>query len=99
MIKRIVCMEVRPEAIENVEKILRENFFKIQSFKGCLHLEILKDHDMSNRFFSYSIWESSADLENYRSSEFFKKFWKNLKTNFQTKARAWSLVPVEFKPA
>lgn len=97
MIKRIVCMEIYPERIPEVEKILSQNFNKIKSFKGCLHLEILRDKNEPNRFFSYSEWKSVDDLENYRSSEFFGMFWRQLRKNFQAKAKAWTLESVPLK--
>lgn len=94
MIKRIVCMEIHPDRTTEVEKILSENFHKIKSFNGCLHLEILRDKNEPNRFFSYSEWRSIDDLENYRSSEFFGVFWRQLRKNFQAKAKAWTLESV-----
>lgn len=87
-------MEINPERTTEVEKILRDNFHKIKSFKGCLHLEILRDKTEPNRFLSYSEWKSIDDLENYRSSEFFGIFWRQLRKNFQSKAKAWTLEPI-----
>lgn len=96
MIKRLVSMEIQPDLLEEAEKILKENVHKIRSFKGCMHLQILRDINVPNRIFSYSEWNSLQDLENYRSSEFFRLFWKKLKKNFQTKAIAWTLESIPY---
>ncbi|MFN7100290.1 MAG: putative quinol monooxygenase, partial [Flavobacterium sp.] len=42
-------------------------------------------------FFTYSYWESEADLENYRNSALFKEVWAYTKAFFNDKPEAWSV--------
>ncbi len=63
---------------------------KIASFEGCLSVEILRDIDDENIFFSYSFWEKKEDLENYRYSAIFREIWTKTKSMFSERAKAWS---------
>jgi heme-degrading monooxygenase HmoA len=67
---------------------------QIRNFPGCQHLELLKDVRHEGVYFTISIWESEASLENYRNSDLFKSTWKQTKVLFETKAVAWSLSEV-----
>ncbi len=62
----------------------------IASFKGCHKVEILRDVNQRNIFFSYSLWDSEDDLNNYRHSEKFKEIWTKTKQMFSEKTIAWS---------
>lgn len=72
----------------------REIHSKIKSFEGCTHLEIYRDLNLSNVFFSYSHWDSENDLENYRKSEFFKTTWTKVRAMFSDRPVAWSVEKV-----
>lgn len=63
----------------------------IINFEGCSHLEILQDIEKKNIFFTYSKWESEANLENYRKSDFFRTIWPNTKKMFSAKPEAWTV--------
>ena len=63
----------------------------IRSFQGCHGLELLKDSTDKRTFFTLSKWDSESDLENYRSSPFFKTTWSKAKELFEEKAMAWTL--------
>ena len=62
----------------------------IKGFKGCIHLELLRDTKNSNVFFTYSHWKDESFLELYRKSDFFIDIWSNVKILFDDKPIAWS---------
>lgn len=68
-----------------------ENKEKIRNFKGCNLLELYRDKNDTNTFFTYSYWESEADLEAYRNSKLFKAVWGKTKALFNNKPEAWSV--------
>jgi hypothetical protein len=68
---------------------------KIRNSKGCNFLELYRDKNEPNTFFTYSYWESEADLETYRNSELFKVVWGKTKALFDNKPEAWSVDKVE----
>ncbi len=63
----------------------------IRNFEGCLFLELYRDKDQTNCFFTYSFWENDAALERYRHSELFKNVWAETKAMFNAKPEAWSV--------
>lgn len=64
---------------------------QIAGFKNCYGVELLRDKNDSQIFFTYSKWESETDLNNYRDSELFKLVWSQTKVMFEQKAEAWSV--------
>jgi quinol monooxygenase YgiN len=95
MIIRIVKMTFEETQSDNFKTFVSEVRPKIRSFKGCLYLDILQDMHHRNIFFSYSHWESEADLENYRRSDFFKGTWSKASQWFKDRPQAWSTVKYE----
>ncbi len=91
MFVRIVKMGFEPSKIDSFLENFEENKLKIRHFKGCIFLELYRDKDNRNQFFTYSYWESEADLENYRNSELFGKVWAETKVFFNQKPEAWSV--------
>jgi hypothetical protein len=91
MFTRIVKMEFKSEQIpaflDNFETVKE----KIRSFSGCQFLELYRDKNNSDIFFTYSKWEVESDLENYRNSDLFKGVWATTKPMFRSKAKAWSV--------
>ena len=91
MFTRIVKMQFEKESIP----VFLANFeavkAKIRNFPGCTFLELYNDKNDETIFFTYSRWNDETDLENYRSSELFKKVWSVTKPMFKTKAEAWSV--------
>lgn len=81
-------------AEENVDTFL-ENFDnnkeKIRAVDGCEFLQLLRDKDNTNQFFTYSFWNKQEDLENYRQSDLFKGVWAKTKVLFNAKPEAWSV--------
>lgn len=92
MITRIVKMTFREDAIDEFTALFTERKATIRGFEGCTHLELWRDHDATNIFFTYSKWNTEDDLNNYRFSPFFKDTWTKTKVLFAGKAEAWSVV-------
>ncbi len=96
MIKRIVKMSFQPDKVEDFKAIFKENWKFIAGFKGCSHVELLRDKIHPNIFFTYSIWENENDLNAYRDSELFEKVWSRTKVLFNEKPQAWSVDELKF---
>ena len=88
-------------AEEHVQTFL-ENFHnnkeKIRAVEGCEFLQLLRDIDNTNQFFTYSFWNKQADLDNYRNSDLFKSVWAKTKVLFNEKPQAWSVEKVVSLP-
>ncbi len=91
MIKRIVKMTFRAEAVPEFLAIFEESKLKIRAFNGCQHLELLRDTSQPNTLFTLSHWQSEAALDAYRQSDLFISTWKRTKLLFAEKAEAWSV--------
>lgn len=76
-----------PAFLENFESIKD----KIRSAPGNKLLELYQDKNNKSIFFTYSYWETEADLENYRNSAFFDEVWTFTKKLFNDKPEAWSV--------
>jgi heme-degrading monooxygenase HmoA len=76
-----------PAFLENFE-IMKS---KIRNATGNRLLELYQDKENSSIFFTYSYWETEADLENYRQSELFYDVWAFTKKLFNDKPEAWSV--------
>lgn len=76
-----------PAFLENFE-LMKE---KIRNARGNRLLELYRDKENTNVFFTYSYWETEADLENYRKSELFYDVWTFTKKLFNDKPEAWSV--------
>jgi quinol monooxygenase YgiN len=91
MFVRIVKMsfyqEHIPAFLENFE-IMKT---KIRNAEGNRLLELYQDKENPSIFFTYSYWETEADLENYRQSELFFDVWAFTKKLFNDKPEAWSV--------
>jgi heme-degrading monooxygenase HmoA len=83
-----------PKFLENFD-IMKE---KIRGAKGNCFLELYQDKDNPCIFFTYSFWETEADLENYRQSELFYDVWAFTKKLFNGKPEAWSVDKVVSLP-
>ncbi|MFZ0597667.1 MAG: antibiotic biosynthesis monooxygenase family protein [Flavobacterium sp.] len=91
MFVRIVKMsfheEKIPDFLENFESVKN----KIRNAEGNRFLELYQDKNDKCIFFTYSYWETEADLENYRKSELFNTVWSFTKKLFNAKPEAWSV--------
>lgn len=91
MLIRIVKLSFSPENINEFIEIFNINEKNIRNFKGCRLLELYRDKDNPNIFFTNSYWDSEEYLESYRNSELFKNIWAKTKTLFNDKPMAWSV--------
>lgn len=91
MIIRIVKMTFELRHVEHFQSLFVGWAPQIRSFHGCTHLALLHDVNDPRVFFTYSHWESPADLEAYRNSDVFAGVWPVVKTLFTAPAEAWTL--------
>ena len=80
MIVRQVKLTFQSLHVEDFLELFYSVEEKIKTFPGCQKLELLQDINNKNIFFTYSIWNSEADLELYRNSKLFESVWKKTKT-------------------
>jgi quinol monooxygenase YgiN len=92
MIVRIVRMEFAPEKVETFLEVFNATKTQIRHFPGVLHLELHRDADLPNVFFTYSHWENAEFLEAYRVSELFATVWSQTKVLFSGRPQAFSLI-------
>ena len=83
-------MSFEPSKIVKFLANFETNKSKIRNFEGCNFLELYRDKNNTNIFFTYSYWNSEEDLNNYRHSDLFKSVWANTKPLFNNKPEAWS---------
>ena len=96
MIKRIVRLTFRPEAVEAfLSEVFEQSKGSIRAFPGCRHMELLQQQGQPHILFTLSIWESEAALEAYRQSELFRSTWARTKAGFAEKAEAWTVEVVD----
>lgn len=94
MIIRIVKMTFAPQHVGSFLNLFETNRDRIASFEGCSHLELWRDKENPDVFFTYSHWKDESYLEEYRQSELFNKVWTENKNYFAAKPEAWSLTKV-----
>lgn len=98
MFVRIVKMSFQEDKIETFLENFEEKKDYIRNFDGCRFLELYRDKNHPNIFFTYSYWNTEADLENYRHSDLFKGVWAKTKILFNDKPHAWSVDKIESLP-
>lgn len=91
MIKRIVKLTFAPGKAADFLVIFEEMKNQIRGFEGCRHLELWHSRAEESVFFTMSIWDSEAHLDEYRQSEIFERTWQRTKALFATRAEAWSV--------
>lgn len=84
-------MSFDPDNIPQFLDNFHQNQNAIRNFPGCQLLELYRDKNQSNIFFTYSYWDHTKSLENYRQSELFQQVWTKTKPLFNAKPEAWSL--------
>ena len=91
MFVRIVKMGFKEDKIEEFLNNFEQVKSNIRNFEGCQFLELYRDKNNRNTFFTYSYWVDENALENYRHSDLFKKVWAETKVHFNAKPEAWSV--------
>lgn len=90
MIKRIVKLTFREDATEEFLSVFHESKDKIRAFPGCQYMELQRQINPNNVFFTLSIWDSEEALNAYRHSDVFKATWAKTKVLFNDRPKAWS---------
>lgn len=98
MFVRIVKMSFDPSKIEMFLVNFEASKNLIRNFEGCEFLELYRDKENTNVFFTYSFWTKESDLENYRHSELFKEVWAETKVLFNARPEAWSVDKIHSLP-
>ena len=83
-------MTFEEKCVEDFLSLFEATKQKIRASEGCLHLELLRDVDNPNIFFTSSHWNSTTDLNKYRDSALFAHVWPRTKVWFAAKPEAWS---------
>lgn len=91
MLIRIVKLTFESEETDFFLKTFKKKKQYIRGFEGCSHLELYRDQDHRNIFFTYSFWKDDAALQTYRKSALFKEIWSTIKPKFSARAQAWSV--------
>jgi len=91
MLIRIVKMSFHPENIPAFLANFEKMKTSIRNADGNRFLELYQDKNDPCIFFTYSFWETEADLENYRKSALFDEVWTFTKKLFNAKPEAWSV--------
>ncbi|MEY2830339.1 MAG: hypothetical protein RIQ33_2197 [Bacteroidota bacterium] len=91
MIIRIVKLTFKPEMVNEFIEIFNSSKALIKNCEGCESVELLNDVARKNIYFTYSLWQSETDLNNYRQSDLFKMVWAKTKILFGDKPEAWSV--------
>lgn len=90
MVTRIVKLTMQENEIETFKTYFATVCEIIRSQEGCHLLQAWQDIHHPEIFFTYSIWTAEEDLDRYRDSAFFLKFWKTVKPWFGAKTEVWS---------
>ncbi|HLT32453.1 MAG TPA: antibiotic biosynthesis monooxygenase family protein [Aquaticitalea sp.] len=91
MFVRIVKMSFEPSKIDAFLANFEAKKHHIRNFDGCEFLELYRDKNNPNLFFTYSYWNDENDLERYRNSALFKEVWAETKVLFNDRPEAWSV--------
>lgn len=73
-----------------VSEVFEQSKEKIRAFKGCRHMELLRQKNKPNVMFTLSIWDNEDALNAYRASELFADTWAKTKALFADRAEAWT---------
>jgi quinol monooxygenase YgiN len=94
-IVRIVRMSFKPEHVLEFLNQFNQVKNEVRAFDGCLHLALLRDQTEKNVFYTYSLWESEGHLALYRNSPLFEETWTGIKSWFNAKPQAYTLLQIE----
>lgn len=92
LLRRIVRLEFDPARVAEFTVFFTQNRETIASFPGCVSLDLFRDAEAENVYYTFSLWESEAALEAYRHSDTFRNLWAFAKARFSGKPQAYSLL-------
>ena len=84
-------MTFQPDKVNDFLQAFELRKERIGNFEGCSGVELLRDINQPNIFFTYSKWQNASALEKYRQSELFQTTWDEVKPLFNGKPEAWSV--------
>jgi quinol monooxygenase YgiN len=85
-------MEFNPDKTGEFIKIFNESKPFIERSEGCIKVELFRDSELENVFYTHSLWENEKFLNKYRKIDFFTETWNKTKKLFSGKPKAFSLV-------
>ena len=68
-----VNVKIKPEETENFKEFLQQEMKDVKQFSGCEHFHLYEDIYNPNAFLLYEEWQTLADFDAYRQSDFFKQ--------------------------
>ena len=92
MIVRIVKLSFTESFVSEFESQFPSIKNIVEGIEGCNSVILLKGQD--HTYFTYSLWNSEADLEAYRNSITFQNIWAIFKPHFVAPAQAWTTVQI-----
>ena len=90
MITRIVRLTFHPHHVPSFLEIFAQSSALIRASEGCKGVRLMRDTEQLHVFFTISLWESPAHLEQYRQSELFRSTWARTKVLFAAPPMAHS---------
>jgi heme-degrading monooxygenase HmoA len=90
MIKRLVKLTFQADKTDEFIEIFESSKDKIRAMSGCQHVELLRDENTANVFFTLSLWDTEGSLDAYRHSDLFRTTWAKTKVLFSDKPAAWT---------
>ena len=91
MITRIVKLTFEEERVADFLAFFDTIKHVVNEFPGCYGMKLYQDVNQPNIIMTYSHWQSTEDLNNYRDSEQFGNIWPKIKPWFKDKPEAWSV--------
>ena len=91
MIVRLVKLTFLPDFSEEFYRIYVEKESRIASWPGCSGVKLYQDVNHPAIYFTWSLWESEAHLNDYRHSAFFQETWAVVKKHFAAPPEARNL--------
>jgi len=88
-------MEFEPSKVQEFMNIFNASKLKIRAMEGCESLELLRDVEKENVFYTHSVWLSVNYLNKYRESAVFKETWSKTKVLFSGAPIAFSMNSLE----
>ena len=95
MIIKIVKLIIEKEKVDEFQLFFKKSKLSISNFNVNNYVVLIKETEERNIFFSCSYWKNEEMFENYRNSNFFQGLWKNTKTYFSGKSKAWSINKID----
>jgi quinol monooxygenase YgiN len=90
MLIRLVRMRFRPDAVDTFLALYERASPTIQRQPGCRSVQLVRQIDDPAAFATWSVWDDAAALDAYRTSDFFRSFWPEVKALFRGAAEAVS---------